>query len=301
VVYVATEGPLGWTAVNVARQLGIPAVSGFHTRFHHYSRYYRIGWLKPLVYRYLKSLHNRTACTLVPTEAMRQGMGRDIESIEVLGRGIDCERFTPDKRSNVLRREWGAGPQDKVFLYVGRLAREKNIELALNTFLHLREKHPGIRFVLVGQGPDYCRLYGRHEGLIFCGSKVGDELARYYASADIFLFPSLSETFGNVVLEAMASGLGTVAFDEAAAAIHIRHGYNGMLAAPGDEAGFLRHSQSLLANETFLNSLRRESRRAMEGMSWQQIGAEFERILLVHVQGRVGDESGECLAADLSR
>jgi glycosyltransferase involved in cell wall biosynthesis len=168
-------------------------------------------------------------------------MGNDIESIEVLGRGIDCERFTPAKRSEALRREWGAEPQDKVFLYVGRLAREKNIDLALNTFLRLKQNNPGIRFVLVGHGPDYCRLYGRHEGLIFCGSKVGDELARYYASADIFLFPSLSETFGNVVLEAMASGLGTVAFDDAAASIHIQHGYNGMLAEPGDEGAFLRH------------------------------------------------------------
>jgi len=301
IIYVATEGPLGWAAVKVARQLGIPVVSGFHTQFHHYSQYYRIGWLQPLVYHYLKSLHNRTDCTLVPTEAMRRGMGEDIPSIEVLGRGIDCQRFSPKKRSEALRREWGAGPRDKVFLCVGRLAREKNIDLALDTFLRLKQNHPGIRLVLVGHGPDYCRLYGRHEGLIFCGSKVGEELARYYASADIFLFPSLSETFGNVVLEAMASGLGTVAFDEAAAAIHIQHGHNGMLAAPGDEAAFLRHSQTLLANDGFLQSLRRQACRSMEGNAWQQVGAEFERILRHYAARRVGDESGERLAADFSR
>ena len=268
VIYVATEGPLGWAAVKVANRLRIPAVSGFHTQFHHYSQYYRLGWLEPLLYRYLRSLHNSTACTLVPTEAMRRTMGEEIPSIEVLGRGIDCQRFTPKKRSEALRREWGAGPRDKVFLYVGRLAREKNISLALNSFLRLRETNPDIRFVLVGHGPDYCRLYSRYEGLIFAGSKVGDELARYYASADVFLFPSVSETYGNVVLEAMASGLGVVAFDDAAAGIHIRHGYNGMLAEPQDDAAFVRHCQTLLANEAFLNAIRRQARVAMEGIAW---------------------------------
>lgn len=301
VIYVATEGPLGWAAVRVANALGIPVVSGFHTQFHHYSGYYRLGWLQPLVYRYLKALHNRTACTLVPTEAMRYGMGQDIASVEVLGRGIDTERFHPSKRSEALRREWGAGPDDKVLLYVGRLAREKNIDLALNTFLKLKQNHPGIRFVLVGPGPDYARLYSRHEGLIFVGGKANEELARYYASADIFLFPSLSETFGNVVLEAMASGLACVAFNEAAAAIHIQHCHNGMLAEPGDEAAFLRHSQTLLANDPFRHSLQREARHAMKGIAWERVGEEFERILSVYAERRVGDESGERLAADFSR
>lgn len=301
IIYVATEGPLGWAAVKVAVELKIPAVSGFHTQFHHYSRYYRLGWLQPLVYRYLKSLHNRTACTLVPTESMRQAMGQDFAALEVLGRGIDCERFHPAKRSESLRREWGAGPKDKVFLYVGRLAREKNIDLALATFLRLKQNHPAIRMVLVGPGPDYSRLYGRHEGLIFAGGKVGEELARYYASADIFLFPSLSETFGNVVLEAMASGLACVAFDEAAAAIHIQHRVNGMLAEPGDEAAFLRYSQTLLANDSFVRTLQREARRAMEGMAWEKIGAEFERILSIYAERRVGNESSERLATNFSR
>ena len=133
IIYVATEGPLGWSAVQAAHRLGIPAISGFHTQFHQYSNYYSAGWLQPLVYRYLKSLHNKTACTLVPTEAMRRSMGEDISSIEVLGRGIDTTRFSPDKRSEDLRREWGAGPRDKVFLYVGRLAREKNIGLVMDS------------------------------------------------------------------------------------------------------------------------------------------------------------------------
>jgi glycosyltransferase involved in cell wall biosynthesis len=301
VIYVATEGPLGWAAVRVAGQLGIPTVSGFHTQFHQYSGYYRIGWLQPLVYGYLRALHNRTACTLVPTEAMRHSMAGDIPSLAVLGRGIDTERFQPQKRCEMLRREWGAGPRDKVMLYVGRLAREKNIELVLKTFLRLKGNDHSLRLVLVGDGPDYSRLYGRHEGVIFTGSRVGEELARCYASADLFLFPSLSETFGNVVLEAMASGLGVVAFDMAAAAIHITHRRNGMLATPGDEAAFVRHSQTLLANEALLQTMRREARRAMQGIAWSQVGEAFEQILRRYAGRGVGDESNERLAADFGR
>ncbi|MCW8827871.1 MAG: glycosyltransferase family 1 protein [Gammaproteobacteria bacterium] len=302
VIYVATEGPLGWSAVRQAARLGIPVVSGFHTQFHHYSRYYRVGWLQPLVYRYLQSLHNRTACTLVPTETMRRQMSANIPAVEVLSRGIDTELFHPAKRSETLRREWGVGPADKVFLYVGRLAREKNIELALETFLTLRQGSPTARLVLVGHGPDYARLYARHEGIIFAGSHVGEKLACHYASADIFLFPSMSETFGNVVLEAMASGLGVVAFDEAAAGIHISHGNNGMLCPVGDGSVFLRHSKTLLANPPYLQTLRKQARRAMEGVSWERVGAEFERILRSQVENlEVRDESSERMAADFSR
>lgn len=301
VIYVATEGPLGWSAVRTAARLAIPVVSGFHTQFHHYSRYYRAGWLQPMVYRYLRKLHNRTACTLVPTEGMRRKMRDTIPAIEVLGRGIDTARFHPARRSEALRRKWGADPKDKVFLYVGRLAREKNLGLALETFTQLRETTPSARLVLVGEGPDYVRLYARHEGITFTGSKTGEELARHYASADIFLFPSTSETFGNVVLEAMASGLGVVAFDEAAAGIHINHGHNGMLCEVGDEGAFVRHSQTLLQNHAYLKRLRGQARRAMEGISWELVGAEFERILRVYAGEAVGDESVERMATGFSR
>lgn len=301
IIYIATEGPLGWSAAKAAEKLGTPVVSGFHTQFHQYTRYYRAGWLQPLVYRYLTSLHKKTVCTLVPTEALRQQMSNDIQSIEVLGRGIDTELFTPSRRCETLRREWGVSPTDKVFLYVGRLAREKNIELAINSFFKIKATTPSARLVLVGHGPDYVRLYSREDGLIFSGARTGEELARHYASADIFLFPSHSETFGNVVLEAMASGLGVVAFDEAAAGIHIRHGHNGMLAATEDEDAFIRHSANLLLNPAYLDSIRHQARLSMIEQSWDQVGTDFERILHNYSGMEVYNESIECLATSIER
>lgn len=301
VIYVATEGPLGWSSVRIAKQLGIPVVSGFHTQFHQYSGYYGAAWLQPLIYGYLKSLHNDTACTLVPTEAMRQEMKADINNVRVLGRGIDTRLFNPQKRCDALRREWGAGEKDTVFIYVGRLAREKNIDTVLSTYLRLSQGNPRARLVLVGHGPDYQRLYERHEGVVFVGSRTGEELARHYASADIFLFPSMSETFGNVVLEAMASGLAVVAYDEAAAGIHIRHGENGMLAESDDVAGFLRHSSTLLNNHSYRQEIGRTARQSMEGISWESVADEFARILHGSAVVAVRDDTDKCMAADFSR
>lgn len=301
VIYVATEGPLGWSAIRTAERLGIPAVSGFHTQFHQYSGYYGAAWLQPLIYGYLKSLHNRTACTLVPTEAMRLGMMSEFDNVRVLGRGIDTALFNPRHRCEKLRREWGAGEGGSVFLYVGRLAREKNIDTVLRTFLRLRHGNERARLVLVGHGPDYQRLYERHEGVIFVGSRVGEDLARHYASADAFLFPSQSETFGNVVLEAMASGLAVVAYDEAAAGIHICHGENGLLAESGDIATFLRHSSTLLNNHAYRGELGRAARRSMEGISWETVTDEFARVLGGCVMQEVEDDADQCVAADFSR
>lgn len=300
VIYVATEGPLGWSAIRVARKLGVPVVSGFHTQFHQYSRYYRVGWLQPLVYRYLKSLHKKTACTLVPTEAMRQEMGEDFGPMAVLGRGIDTELFHPRKRCEALRCEWGASIKDKVYLYVGRLAPEKNISLAVNTFLQIQSFEPTAQLVLVGSGPEYAKLYSRHEGISFVGSQIGEDLARHYASADVFLFPSTSETFGNVVLEAMASGLGVVAFNTAAAGLHIQHANNGMLADVGDESAFMQHAFSLQTNTQQLRGIRREARLSMEGLSWERIGEEFADILSRSAKSEVGDESSKRLATDFT-
>lgn len=300
IIYVATEGPLGWSAVRAANRLGIPAVSGFHTQFHQYSTYYRIGWLKPLVFRYLRSLHNRTACTLVPTEAMRDDLLNTIPAIEVLGRGIDTGLFNPTQRSTLLRESWGAAPSDKVFLYVGRLAKEKNIDLAIETFRHIQHNNPSARLVVVGDGPEYQQLQGKHHGVIFAGSQVGHSLASHYASADIFLFPSLSETFGNVVLEAMASGLAVVAFDQAAAAIHIHHEQNGILVPPSNDRLFITYTEQLVSDPIALDAIRQAARRSVMDMGWRVIGRQFEQILRTHANKGTSNESRKRMAADFS-
>jgi len=280
-LYVATEGLLGWSAVAVAAQLGIPALSGFHTNFHRYSRHYRIGFLRRPIYGYLRRLHNRTACTLVPTDELRTELLEDaFDRVEVLGRGVDGALFHPRRRSEQLRRAWGVREGERVVLYVGRLAAEKNLPLALRAFRAMRAADPALRFVLVGDGPMTAALQHEEEGLLFAGVQYGERLAEHYASADLFLFPSETETFGNVTLEAMASGLAPVAFDYAAARLLIEPGRNGLRVPPGDAEGFVQAAVGLVREPPErLAEMRAAARQRAEQHTWPQVVTRFETLL----------------------
>lgn len=248
VVHIATEGPLGFSALAAARRLDIPVLSTFHTNFHAYSRHYGAGWLKRSIERYLRWFHNRTAATLVPTRELADELAAlGFRAVGVLSRGVDTALFNPARRSDALRAAWGAGPEDPVCLVVGRLAPEKNLELAFAAFAALRTDQPRTRMVCVGDGPLAEALAHRHPETHFTGVRRGEDLAAHYASADLFLFPSLTETFGNVVGEALASGLPVIAFDHAAAGDLIGNGYNGLLAAPGDRTAFIAAARRLAA------------------------------------------------------
>ena len=279
-VHVATEGPLGWTAVSAAQSLEIPATSDFRTNFHEYSRYYRLGWLAPAVRAYLSHFHNRTRLTFAPTEQTRRELiAMGVRQVAVAGRGVDLERFDPCRRDAGLRKRLGAldGP---LLLHVGRLAAEKNVRLALQAFRAARRLLPGSRMVVVGDGPLRNQLAREFDDVSFVGSLSGDLLAAHYASADLFLFPSLTDTFGNVTLEALASGLPVVAYDLAAASEHVLDHLSGRLVAPGDEAGFVAATSALALQWHELMPLRAAARRAAEAATWPKVLDRFEAQLL---------------------
>ncbi len=240
IVHIATEGPLGLSALAVARKLEIPVVSTFHTNFHSYSQHYGLGWLKGGIERYLRWFHNRTLTTLVPTAVLAQTLTqRGFRNVKVLARGVDTGLFQPARRSDALRASWEATERDPVIMVVGRVAAEKNLTLALRAFAAIRREQPEARMICVGDGPVREALARRHPECRFVGAKHGEDLARHYASGDVFLFPSLTETYGNVVSEALASGNVVVGFDYAAASQLIENGVNGLRVAAGDEAAFI--------------------------------------------------------------
>jgi len=281
VVYVATEGPLGWSAVRTGRRLSIPVLSGFHTNFHTYVRHYRARWLTPLVLRYLRRLHNDTWSTLVATDDLRlQLHGLGFERLAVLGRGVDGELFRPDRRSEALRRSWGVGPDDLVVAHVGRLAPEKNVGLVIRAYRAMvREGAPVRRLVLVGDGPLRSALERAHPDVRFCGLQLGQDLAAHYASADLFLFPSETETFGNVTLEAMASGLAIVAYDYAAARMHITPGLNGAVVPCGRPEAFVAVAVSLGRRPDTLREMGRHARARAVLLDWAGVIGRFEKLL----------------------
>ncbi|PTU74633.1 glycosyltransferase family 4 protein [Pseudomonas mangrovi] len=283
VIYIATEGPLGLSALRAARRLGIPTISGFHTNFQLYGEHYGFGLLTRLLTGYLRWFHNRTLFTLVPSPSQRiELQRRGFERLTLLSRGVDAELFHPARRCPALRQEWGLQEHDIAVLHVGRLATEKNLQLLVETFAALRRRHPDkhLKLVLVGDGPYAATLRNQLPEALFCGLQRGETLARHYACGDLFVFPSLSETFGNVVLEALASGLAVVAFDQAAAAQHIRHGHNGALAMPGDETAFIDAACELLEDQERLRSLRLNARWHASKQGWSSIIDGFEQHLL---------------------
>lgn len=281
VIYVATEGPLGWSAVCAARRLEIPVLSGFHTDFHSYSRHYYAGLLQRWVARYLCWFHNRTSGTLVPSADLRDRLcGNGFENVQVLGRGVDSELFHPARRCPALRASWGASERDPIALYVGRVAREKNLELAIGAFRAMQACTGASRFVIVGDGPERGALQDGHPDLLFCGVREGEDLARHYASADLFLFPSTTETFGNVTLEAMASGLAVIAYDYAAASMHISHGETGVLAPYGEPETFVAAARELACSPPrALSGMRRQARQYAATLGWQCVVQRFEVLL----------------------
>ncbi|MEC8444491.1 MAG: glycosyltransferase family 1 protein [Pseudomonadota bacterium] len=278
-VYVATEGPLGASAVAMARKMNIPVISAFHTNFHRYSGYYGVGWIQSLVMAWMRRFHNRTALTLVPSRTLVQELtSAGLQRVEWLPHGVDCEHFHPARRSVRLREAWGIQGREVVALMVGRLAAEKNLVTALSAVQSARRAGHRIRSVVVGDGPMRAALERQFPEAIFCGEQTGVALAAHYASADVFLMPSQTETFGLVTLEAMASGLPVVAYDLAAAGEFVRPGVDGMLASDLSEQAFNDALCGLLSLEPTFMGL--DARAQAEQLSWPSVARQFERRTL---------------------
>lgn len=283
VVHVATEGPLGLASLLAARRLGLPVTSSFHTNFHAYGGHYGMGLLRGAVLGYLRWFHNRTRRTLAPTQQMVNDLSlKRFERLGVMARGVDTTLFDPARRSEELRTTWGAAPGDPVVLYVGRIAAEKNLGLAVDAFLKLREAEPHARFVLVGDGPAKAELAAAHPEFHYAGMRRGSELAEHYASGDLFFFASVTETFGNVVTEAMASGLVAVAYDYAAPREHVRDGVNGFTAAFDQPGAF--HAAVVRARaagaEGHWPEIRSAARATALTLTWAAVVARFAEDLM---------------------
>lgn len=275
VIYVATESPLGISAIKAANKLGIPVVAGFHTNFHHYMQDYRLGRLRQSAMAYLRRVHALADCTVVPSTDVRSMLaGEGFADVRVIGRGVDTTLFCPSKRCAELRLSWGARPGTPVAMVVGRVAAEKNLSLAMRAFQEMQVQVPDMVCVVVGDGPLRETLSRQYRNVHFTGARTGEDLARHYASADIVLFPSESETFGNVLLEGMASGAAVVAYDYAAARQHVIDGENGLLAPKGDECRFV--ARAIEAINMDANDLICAATATTRQLSWEAMAIQLE-------------------------
>ena len=280
-VHIATEGPLGWSALQAARRLRLPVTSDFRTNFHSYSKHYGVGWLRKPIVAYLRKFHNNTACTMVPTHLLKSELNKlGFDNLRVVARGVETGMFNPRHRSEALRQSWGADENTVVLLSVGRLAAEKNLDLVVKTCQALRAAQRPVRLVFAGDGPMRGELQERCPDAVFLGMCHHQTLSTIYPSADLFLFPSLTETFGNVTLEALACGTPVLAFDSAAASELVQADRNGWLVQGEREEDFLTKALEVTRDTAGLMNMRAQTSESVAALDWLQIVTQVESIFL---------------------
>lgn len=279
-IYVATEGPLGWSAVRTARKLGIPVTTGFHTRFDEYIERYGAAFLTPVAFAWMRRFHNAADATIVPTVQLAEFLRKsDFHDVQVVHRAVDAKLFDPGRRDRALRASWELDDDALAVMYLGRIAPEKNLDLAVSAFRAIKKQQPTARFVWVGGGPARASIEKANPDFIFVGVQRGEVLARHFASADLFLFPSLTETFGNVTLEAMASGVPTVAFDYGAAREHLRADLHGAAVPFGDHDAFLRAAVHVAADKRLRRAMGARARAAVADLDPESVAENFDAML----------------------
>lgn len=278
-VHIATEGPLSWSALQAAQILRLPVTSDFRTNFHSYCQHYGVGWLSKPIVAYLRKFHNRTAFTMVPTQAMKyqlEAMG--FKHIKVVARGVDTKMFHSNKRSEMMRASWGVTPQTMVLLSVGRLAAEKNLDLTIQTYQILVAAGRRVKMVFAGDGPMRSITEAKCPDAIFMGMCTHEQLSTLYASADLLLFPSLTETFGNVTLEALASATPVLAFDCAAASDFVTDSQNGWLIDSNEPQTYIQRALDITQDTNTLRVAREFTRASVAHLGWDEIAGQVETI-----------------------
>lgn len=277
IIHIATPDFLGRAALRYAHRNGIDAVSSYHTHFSSYLKYYRMGFLNGLLWIYLKWFYGNCRHVYVPSPSMAEVLRSHgiTDGLLYWPRGVDTEKFHPRHRSLEWRRQIGVRDDDVVVGFVSRLVAEKGLDVMEEVARRLRSCACGHRILIVGDGPARADLEQKLPEAIFTGYLTGDELSTAYASSDVFLFPSETETFGNVTLEAMASGVPAVCADATGSNALVDPGETGFLARPNDAVDFESHVRRLIEDTTLRRRMSLASRERAKEYAWDSV---LERI-----------------------
>jgi len=282
--HIATPDFLGLSALRRAKRSGTTVVASYHTHFASYLDYYRLGVLEPATWRYLKWFYDQCAHVYIPTPSMLSVLKHHsvTSDLRLWPRGVESGLFNPGRRSSDWRRARGIGEDDVVVAFVSRLVAEKGLGVVADVSRRLGSAGVAHRMLIVGDGPERESLARAIPGAIFEGHLRGEALATAYASSDVFLFPSETETFGNVTLEAMSSGLPCVVADATGSNALVKHGVTGFLAPPRDSSVFHEHVTSLIRGPALRARLGEAARKSAEDYEWGrvlgQIASYYEEL-----------------------
>lgn len=275
--HLITPFNIGLTGLYAARQSDSPIVASYHTNFDQYLDYYNINFLEKAAWKYLRWFHDQALRNYCPSEETRKELAeRNFINLDIWGRGIDSNLFSPEHRDSEFIQKHEL--EDKIsILYVGRIAREKNLSLLLDSFKSLNQKYSSkIRLIITGDGPELKSLKKEApDSVIFTSFKKGRELSQIYASADIFAFPSVTETYGNVIIEAMASGLPVVAIPAGGVKENLINRYNGLAVKKNEPQEFSSKLEQLLINDHLRDALAHNARQYTLEKSWDHV---FEQL-----------------------
>lgn len=276
IIHVVNPLLLGAAGIRYARQRGRPVVASYHTDLAGYATRWKVPWLTPAIWFLLRRLHNNADLNLCPSSFSRNDLiGNGIRRVRLWTRGVDTQRFNPVKYDSHWRWQLSAGhPEAPLLLYTGRLSPEKRVEW----LIPLLQRHPGARLAVVGDGPQRQELETQFGDLpvVFTGYLQGEALSSAFASSDLFVFPAANETFGNVVLEAMASGLPVVTAARGGPLDFVQPGRNGMLFPADDHEAFLAAADQLLRSPSRIQRMGMYAREDALQHSWDGV---FDRLL----------------------
>lgn len=284
-VHIATPDILGYKALRWAIDMNKPIVSSYHTHFTSYLKYYRLSLLEPLLWKYLNWFYSHCKQLYVPTPSMadqlkEMGVPADLK---IWARGIDTDLFSPRYRDNTWRKNHGFQPGDVVISFVSRLVWEKNLKLFANVVQRLQKNHKHVKAMVVGDGPAAEEMKQILPNAVYTGFLTGTELAESYANSDIFFFPSDTETFGNVTLEAMASGLPCIVADAVGSKSLVDHDENGYLARIENSDLFYSYIEKLVLSPDLRSKMASQSLQKAKKYSWQNINGKllgyYEQVL----------------------
>ncbi|NOU93066.1 glycosyltransferase [Paenibacillus sp. LMG 31456] len=279
-IHVATPFNLGLTGLHYAKKHNVPIVASYHTHFDQYLSYYKLQWMEPMLWKYMLWFHQECQKIYVPSEStLLHLQDKGLKRMEIWSRGVQEDLFSPIVDHAQVWKQYGINPDRFIILFVGRLAPEKSMDVLLQTFHSLTDRiRAEAHLVITGDGPLYQPLleeYGERPDITFTGFKQGRELSDLYAAADVFLFPSATETFGNVILEAMASGTAVIGSAAGGVKDTIHHNQNGLLCTPGNITEFVNAVELLYHNEGQRIEISEAGRAYSLHQSWEQI---FSRL-----------------------
>jgi len=271
-IHLVTEFSLGLAGLKYARDHAVPIVSSYHTNFPDYLKYYNFQFLEEVIWKYLKWFHSFSRINYCPTSVtLLKLQEKGFNNLELWSRGIDSKRFNPGWRDHLIREKYAAH-NEPLLLYVGRLAPEKELSVLMNAAGILNSKDIAYKMVIVGDGPSRIALENeKPDNVCFAGYKSGQELQAFYASADLFVFPSSTETYGNVILEAMASGLPVVGAYGGGVIENLIHEYNGLAFSPGNYFNMAECMEKLIIDPQLRQSMSANALHHVSAKDWPAV------------------------------